>query len=81
MQTNPATSDTDLQADNLRRAAIDKSVKGPVLFLFTNGAFWLMLSTVLGVLSAIKLVEPGFLGDCQFISYGRLQPAHINALV
>ena len=63
MQTTPATSDTDLQADNLRRAAIDKSVKGPVLFLFTNGAFWLMLSTLLGVLAAIKLVEPEFLGD------------------
>jgi cytochrome c oxidase cbb3-type subunit 1 len=56
-------------------------VKGPVLFLFTNGAFWLMLSTLLGVLAAIKLVEPEFLGNCQYISYGRLQPAHINALV
>ena len=81
MQTSPSTPDTDLQADNLRRAAIDKSVRGPVLFLFTNGAFWLMLSTLLGVLAAIKLVEPEFLGDCQYITYGRLQPAHINALV
>ena len=81
MQTTPAIPDTDLQADNLRRAAIDKSVRGPVLFLFTNGAFWLMLSTLLGVLAAVKLVEPEFLGDCEYLTYGRLQPAHINALV
>ena len=57
MQTTPSTPDTDLQADNLRRAAIDKSVKGPVLFLFTNGAFWLMLSTILGVLAAGQKVQ------------------------
>jgi len=42
MQTEATTA--DLNADNLRRAAIDRSVKGPVLFLFTNAAFWLMAS-------------------------------------
>ena len=64
MQTNPSSAGTDLQADNLRRAEIDKSVKGPVLFLFLNGAFWLMASTILGVLAAIKMFAPSFLGDC-----------------
>lgn len=81
MQTTPSSADTDLQADNLRRAAIDKSVKGPVLFLFLNGAFWLMASTILGVLAAVKLFAPSFLGDCPVLQYGRLQPTHINALV
>lgn len=71
----------DLAADNQRRAAIDKSVRGPVLFLFLNGAFWLMLSTLLGVLSAVKLFAPGFLENCEALTYGRLQPVHINALV
>lgn len=79
MQTSPASPDT--QADNLRRAAIDKSVKGPVLFLFLNGAFWLMASTILGVLAAIKQFAPDFLGACSVLQYGRLQPTHINALV
>ena len=79
MQTSPASTDT--QADNLRRAAIDKSVKGPVLFLFLNGAFWLMASTILGVLAAIKQFAPDFLGACSVLQYGRLQPTHINALV
>lgn len=79
MQTSPATPDT--QADDLRRAAIDKSVKGPVLFLFLNGAFWLMASTILGVLAAIKQFAPDFLGPCSVLQYGRLQPTHVNALV
>lgn len=81
MQTTPPSADTDLQADNLRRAAIDKSVKGPVLFLFLNGAFWLMASTILGGLAAIKFFAPSFLGDCPVLQYGRLQPTHLNALV
>ncbi|MES2734930.1 MAG: cbb3-type cytochrome c oxidase subunit I [Verrucomicrobiota bacterium] len=79
MQTSPASTDT--LADNLRRAAIDKSVKGPVLFLFLNGAFWLMASTILGVLAAIKQFAPDFLGACSVFQYGRLQPTHLNALV
>lgn len=81
MQTNSPSSEADIQADNTRRAAIDKSIKGPVLFLFLNAAFWLMASTVLGVLAAIKLFSPSFLGDCALLTFGRLQPAHLNALV
>ncbi len=80
-----STEDTDNVADNLRRAAIDKSVRGPVLFLFLNGAFWLMMATLLGVFAAVKLIAPelnldGFhflksLYSCEYLSYGRLQPA------
>jgi len=81
MQTTPSSAEPDTLADNLRRAAIDKSVKGPVLFLFLNGAFWLMASTILGVLAAVKLFSPSFLGDCPVLQYGRLLPTHINALV
>lgn len=78
MQTEAITADPN--ADNLRRAAIDRSVKGPVLFLFTNAAFWLMASTLLGFIAAVKLVAPGFL-DVWFLTYGRVQPVHLAALV
>jgi cytochrome c oxidase cbb3-type subunit I len=76
-QDNP----TDPAADNLLRATIDRSVKAPVLFFFLNAAFWLVASTVMGVLAAIKLVNPGFICDCAALTYGRLQPAHLSALV
>ncbi len=70
-------------AESLRRADIDRSVKRPVLFLFANAALWLLASTVMGLLASIKLVSPSFLDyDCLwFLNYGRLQPAHLNALV
>ncbi len=80
MDTAPANAELDTQADAARRAAIDRSVKGPVLFLFLNGAFWLMASTILGVLAGIKSFAPEFL-DFSFLSFGRLQPAHLAALV
>jgi cytochrome c oxidase cbb3-type subunit I len=66
--------------DNQRRVAIDRSVKAPVLFLFTNAAFWLMASTLMGFLAAAKLVNADFL-HCEWLSFGRLQPAHLIALV
>ena len=72
---------TDPAAENLRRAAIDRSVKGPVLFLFLNAAFWLMAATLLGFLAAVKLVKPDFLGNAEFLTYGRVQPAHLSSLV
>ena len=79
-----ATTDpTSPQPDSLSRAAIDRSVKGPVLFLFANAAMWLLASTVMGLIASIKLVQPGFL-DCDwlfFLNYARLQPAHLMTLV
>lgn len=82
MQTSSNPADSDLQADQLRRQAIDQSVKGPVLFLFLNSAFWLMAATLLGLLAAIKAAYPTAMwGDCPILHYGRLQPAHLNALV
>ena len=66
--------------DILQRATIDKSTRLPVLFFFTSAATWLFIATVLGLLASIKLVIPGFL-NCEYFSYGRVQPAFINALV
>jgi cytochrome c oxidase cbb3-type subunit 1 len=80
MDTSTANAELENQADATRRAAIDRSVKGPVLFLFLNGAFWLMASTILGVLAGIKAFAPEFL-DVSFLTFGRLQPAHLTALV
>ncbi|MFZ4596274.1 MAG: cbb3-type cytochrome c oxidase subunit I [Verrucomicrobiaceae bacterium] len=70
-------------ASSLTRAAIDYSVKAPVLFLFANAALWLLAATVMGLVASIKLVSPDFLDKdwLWFLNYGRLQPAHMVALV
>ncbi len=79
MQNEATIADPNAE-DNLRRAAIDRSVKAPVLFLFTNAAFWLMASTFMGLIASVKLIAPDFL-NCSWLTYGRLQPAHLDALI
>jgi len=68
------TEDTEL------RSAIDRSLRHPVMFFFTSGA-WLAVALVFGVIASAKLFAPGFLGDCSGLQYGRVFPAHINALI
>ena len=77
------TTENHNAADNLRRASIDRSVKGPVLFLYANAALWLLTSTVLGLVSSVKLYAPEFLDYdwLYFLNYARIQPAHMSALI
>lgn len=81
METIPNSTTTG--DDSLRRAAIDRSVRIPVLFLFANAAMWLLGATIMGLVASVKLYAPEFLDRSYlwFINYGRLQPAHMNALI
>ncbi len=58
----------------------DASVRVPVLFLLTSGILWLLAGSALAFIAAIKLHTPGFLADCEFLTYGRVYPAALNAL-
>jgi cytochrome c oxidase cbb3-type subunit I len=60
---------------------VDASVRLPVMIFFGCAASWLALGTFLGALAAIKLVWPGFLDGFGFLTYGRIAPAAVNALV
>ena len=75
-----ATS-TTLDHDAVLRAQIDRSLRHPVMFFLTSGAAWLAVSILLGVIASAKMHSPGLLSDCSWLAYGRVFPAHINALV
>ena len=68
-------------SDAIRRAEIDRSLRHPVMFFFTSGAAWLAVAILLGIISSAKLHSPDFLSGCSFLTYGRVQPAHMNALI
>lgn len=70
-----------LSGDAAIRAGIDRSLRHPVMFFLTGGAFWLAVSIVLAIVSSIKTHWPEFLGDCAMTTYGRVFPAHIATLV
>jgi cytochrome c oxidase cbb3-type subunit 1 len=72
---------TTTDQDALLRAGIDRSLRHPVMFFLTSGAAWLAVSIFLGVIASAKVHSPGFLSDCGWLTYGRVFPAHINALV
>lgn len=63
------------------RADIDRSLRHPVMFFMTSGAAWLAVSIILGLISSAKVHSPEFLSGCGWLTYGRVFPAHIAALV
>ncbi len=60
---------------------IDSSGRLPLFILFGGAAFWLVLSSVFGLLASIKFHGPGFLADSPMLTYGRVYPAWANLLV
>lgn len=75
------TSHASTAEDTQLRSEIDRSLRHPVMFFFTSGAAWLAVSLVLGIVASIKAHNPGFLGECSCLQYGRTFPAHINTLI
>jgi cytochrome c oxidase cbb3-type subunit 1 len=62
-------------------SAIDASCRVPVLLLFAGTAFWLVAGLLLGFLASVKFHSPAFLASSPWLTYGRIQPAGMNALV
>lgn len=72
---------TTQDQDALLRAGIDRSLRHPVMFFLTSGAAWLAVSILLGVIASAKVHSPDFLSAYSPLTYGRVFPAHLNALV
>jgi cytochrome c oxidase cbb3-type subunit 1 len=66
---------------NLNVQEIDRSCCIPLLALFGGAALWLVAGSVLGLLASIKFHAPDFLADCDWLTYGHLQPMADDALL
>lgn len=55
----PSVSPRDIE--NIERALIDQSARGPVLTFFTTAILWLLVSCVLGYIASRKLHDPKFI--------------------
>ncbi|MEI6340664.1 MAG: cbb3-type cytochrome c oxidase subunit I [Verrucomicrobiota bacterium] len=62
-------------------AEIDASCRVPVLFFVVSGLAWLLLGTLLALVASIKLHHPGFLASWEFLTFGRVRPAHLNTVI
>ena len=80
MSSSASSTDTAV-ADAKLRADIDRSLRHPVMFFLTSGAAWLAVSIILGMVSSMKMHNPGFLDGWSWLTYGRIFPAHINLFI
>jgi len=74
----------DVQAGDGRKALlaeIDASCRVPVLFFVCSGLAWLLLGTLLALVASIKLHSPAFLASWEFLTFGRVRPAHLNTVI
>jgi cytochrome c oxidase cbb3-type subunit I len=77
----PAGSNLTSDPERLPSTAeIDRSCRGPVLFMFAMAAVWLFCGVLFGLLSAIKAHAPGFLAGPELLTYGRVRPFSSNAI-
>jgi len=60
---------------------IDSSCRPPLLGLFLGGAVWLVIGSILALISSIKFHAPQFLAGCSWLTYGRVYPASINSFL
>jgi cytochrome c oxidase cbb3-type subunit 1 len=64
----------------LTLAEIDASCRWPVLWFICSGVFWLLVGSLLAMIASIKMHSPGFLAGQEWLTFGRVRPAHLNAI-
>ena len=63
------------------RETIDSSCSDVLLPWYASAVGWLVAGSVLGVMASIKLHTPWFLADAEWLTFGRIRPAHLNTLI
>jgi len=65
---------------NADGGSIDASARLPVLLFVSASAGWLLIGTVFALISSFKLHAPGFLGDVEMLTFGRVKGAESAVL-
>ena len=75
------TEITRSEVEQVERALIDASTRVPVLMFYTSAVVWLLIGTLLAFRTSFKMHAPDLLGGVSFLTWGRIRPAHMNAMV
>ncbi len=68
-------------AEQVALFTIDRSTRGPVLLFVLASLAWLVLGTVLALIASWKMHQPELLGSSEWLTFGRVRPAHTHAVV
>ncbi|MFN2509072.1 MAG: cbb3-type cytochrome c oxidase subunit I [Chthoniobacterales bacterium] len=77
----PDTEVTRSDVEQVERALIDASTRVPVLMFYTSAVVWLLIGTLLAGLASFQLHMPELFAGVSFLTWGRVRPAHMNAMV
>ena len=77
--TPEKTSTKPAAVEHLPQQEIDYSCRNPLLFLFTAGVLWLIVSLLTGILASVKMHAPGMFADSAALTYGRVAAVSSNA--
>lgn len=61
-------------------AEIDASMRFPVVFFLSCALLWLIIGTVFALLSSFTLHSPSLLPNWEWLTFGRIRSAHLNAV-
>lgn len=78
----PGSSQSVADPDELRdRVAADASTAFPVFMFIAFACMWLLVGSVAGLISSIKLHEPDWLVSEAWMTFGRMRTVHLNAVL
>lgn len=77
ISANSAVDEEEMEA----RVAADRSSAGLALACLVTAVGWLVLGSFAGLVSSIKLHEPDWLVGQAWLTFGRIRPAHLNAVI
>ena len=63
------------------RSAVDQSCQYPVVVFFASAVFWLLVGSILALLASIKMHSPWFMAGADWLTFGRVRPAHLNTVI
>lgn len=77
----PVPQEAEERGELVTRAQIDRSCRQTVAIYYASAVFWLLVGSILAMLASIKLHSPGFLAGWDWLTFGRVRPAHLNTVI
>lgn len=80
-QRDSAIDHSKVRVSVIDTARFDASSRTPVLLGFLLGILWLLQGSLLGDLTSFKFDWPDLLSAQEYLTFGRVRPAHLNMMV
>ncbi|MDX2111252.1 MAG: cbb3-type cytochrome c oxidase subunit I [Verrucomicrobiota bacterium] len=68
-------------SERAKLSEIDASMKWPALLFLVSAALWLLAGTFFAMVTAIKMTNPAYLADVEWLTFGHIRSAHLNAVI